>query len=130
MFERRVEKSSQWVTESEDSFQNFSTVEEDYHERTISEGMHIFWKLRQFLSNVTALFFLLSLFSSIGQHARPQTSLNTDEHHRRIHSARAARVSACCLYVVVVENSHSESLSRERSLSHNLSALLDKCVRL
>lgn len=38
MFERRVEKSSKWVTENEDSFQNFSSVEEDYHERTISEG--------------------------------------------------------------------------------------------
>ncbi len=39
MFERRVEKSSKWVTENEDSFQNFSSVEEDYHERTISEGL-------------------------------------------------------------------------------------------
>lgn len=40
MFERRVEKSSKWVTENEDSFQNFSSVEEDYHERTISDGLH------------------------------------------------------------------------------------------
>lgn len=41
MFERRVEKSSKWVTENEDSFQNFSSVEEDYHERTISEGLNL-----------------------------------------------------------------------------------------
>lgn len=38
MFERRVEKSSQWITENEDSFQNYSNTEEDYHERTISDG--------------------------------------------------------------------------------------------
>lgn len=43
MFERRVEKSSKWVTENEDSFQNFSSVEEDYHERTISDGLKIKW---------------------------------------------------------------------------------------
>ena len=40
MFERRVEKSSKWVTENEYSFQNYSSIEEDYHERTISDGLY------------------------------------------------------------------------------------------
>ena len=39
MFERRVQKSTRWITENEDSFQNFSSNEEDYHERTISDGI-------------------------------------------------------------------------------------------
>lgn len=42
MFERRVEKSASWVTENEDSFQNFTSVEEDFHERTISNGGPLF----------------------------------------------------------------------------------------
>lgn len=38
MFEKRVEKSASWVTENEDSFQNYTATQEDFHERTISEG--------------------------------------------------------------------------------------------
>ncbi|XP_046915844.2 uncharacterized protein LOC124496372 isoform X2 [Dermatophagoides farinae] len=39
MFEKRVEKSTQWITENEDSFQNYQPNEDhDYHERTITDG--------------------------------------------------------------------------------------------
>ena len=40
MFEKRVEKSTQWITENEDSFQNYQPNEDhDYHERTITDGL-------------------------------------------------------------------------------------------
>lgn len=42
MFEKRVEKSIEWITENEDSFQNYIANQDDhdFHERTITDGLY------------------------------------------------------------------------------------------
>ncbi|UXI14259.1 hypothetical protein NH340_JMT00202 [Sarcoptes scabiei] len=73
MFKRRVEKSSQWITENEDSFQNYSNADEDFHERTISDGLDQFFNnLVRFDANIRYVLFVF--FSFTNPKPRPSKS--------------------------------------------------------